>query len=168
MKPMLEKIQKPVKSVQPLLKEFREFAARGNVLDLAVGVIIGAAFGKVVDALVTHVLMPPLGLLTGGIDLSHRFINLGTTYYATLEEATKNHATVISYGVFLDAIFSFFIVSFSIFMLVRVINKLHQRPPPPAPPPPAPTRECPFCISTIPLRATRCPRCTSQLAALSP
>ncbi len=154
--------------MKPLLKEFKEFVARGNVIDLAVGVIIGAAFSKVVDALVTNILMPPLGLLSGGIDLSHRFIILGAKHYATLEEAQKNHATVIAYGAFLNAILTFLIVSFAIFMLVRVINKIHRKPPPPPPPPPAPTKECPFCISNVPLRATRCPQCASELPAQTP
>jgi large conductance mechanosensitive channel len=153
----------PVKKTASILKEFKDFAARGNVVDLAVGVIIGAAFGKVVDALVTNILMPPLGAITGGVDLSKRFVTLSASQFATIEEAKKANAPLITYGVFLDALISFVLVAFAIFLLVRVINKLHPKPaPPPAPPA---KKDCPFCLSTIPIKATRCPCCTSALQA---
>jgi len=154
------KVGEPIKKVNPLLKEFREFAMRGNVIDLAVGVIIGAAFGKIVDALVTNVVMPPLSLVTGDIDLSDRVIILSTKTYATLAEAKAAHAPMITYGVFLNAVLNFLIVSFSIFICVRLINRIHPKP---APVPDAPKKDCPFCFSSIPAQATRCPQCTSML-----
>lgn len=151
-------IEQPIKQVSPFFKEFKEFATRGNVMDLAVGVIIGAAFGKVVDALVTNVIMPPLGALTGGIDFSHRFLALSQTSYPTIEAAKAAHVPVITYGVFLDNVISFLLVAFAVFVLIRIINKLYPRPAA------APVKkDCPFCISSIPIQATRCPNCTSQL-----
>lgn len=154
----MKTLETPLKHTTSFLNEFKQFAARGNVIDLAVGVIIGAAFGKVVDALVTNVLMPPLGALAGGIDLSKRFITLSATQYNTVEEATKAKVPVITYGVFLDALISFVLVAFAVFLMVRVINKLHPKPAePPA------KKDCPFCFSSIPIQATRCPCCTSQL-----
>lgn len=151
----------PIKKVSPLLKEFREFAARGNVIDLAVGVIIGAAFGKIVDSLVTNVIMPPISLVAGDIDLSDRALILSKHSYPSLTAARADHAPMISYGVFLNSVLSFLIVSFTIFICVRTINKLYRKPE--APPAPA-TKECPFCCSSIPLAATRCPQCTSVLS----
>jgi large conductance mechanosensitive channel len=157
---LADRIGKPIKNVNPLLKEFRDFAMRGNVIDLAVGVIIGAAFGKIIDSLVTNVVMPPLSILTGDIDLSDRVIILSRQSYPDLAAAKAAHVPMITYGVFLNAVISFLIVSFTIFICVRTINKLHKKPePPPAPP----TKDCPFCCSTIPLAATRCPQCTSAL-----
>ncbi|MGD1085832.1 MAG: large conductance mechanosensitive channel protein MscL [Verrucomicrobiota bacterium] len=154
----MSKLEAPIKQTSSFFKEFKEFAARGNVIDLAVGVIIGAAFGKVVDAVVTNILMPPLGALSGGIDLSKRFITFSTTQYATIEEAKKANAPVITYGVFLDTLISFVLVAFAVFLMVRVINKLHPKPAE------APAKkDCPFCFSSIPIQATRCPNCTSQL-----
>lgn len=161
MKPILDELA-PIKKVSPILQEFKAFAMRGNVIDLAVGVIIGAAFGKIVDSLVKDILMPPLSLLTGGIDLTHRFWNLPGNHFETLELAKAAKAPVIMYGVFLDSIISFVIVAFSIFMMVRTINKLHPKPVPTEPVKPA-TKECPFCLSTIPEKAKRCSQCTSQL-----
>jgi len=155
---LMGRIGKPIKNVNPFLKEFRDFAMRGNVIDLAVGVIIGAAFGKIVDSLVTNIIMGPIGALTGGIDLSDRYFILGP--YATLEEAKKAHAGVIYYGNFLNAVINFLIVSFTIFICVRTINKLARKPEPPAAPT---TKDCPFCCSAIPLQATRCPHCTSTV-----
>ncbi len=152
---------KPIKNVNPLLQEFRDFAMRGNVIDLAVGVIIGAAFGKIIDSLVTNVIMPPLSLLTGNIDLSDRAIIL-SGQYPDFAAAKAAHAPMITYGVFLNTVISFLIVSFTIFICVRTINKIYRKPEPP--PPPA-KKDCPFCFSSIPLQATRCPQCTSALEA---
>ncbi len=144
-----------------MLKEFKEFAMRGNVLDLAVGIIIGAAFGKIVTSFVSDILMPPLGLLLGNIDFSNLFIDLSGRHIATLEEAKKAGAATINYGLFLGAIIDFLIVAFAVFLLVRQVNRLKSKPEPAAPS----TRACTYCLSTIPLKATRCPNCTSQLQA---
>ena len=149
-----------------MLKEFRDFVARGNVLDLAVGVIMGAAFGKVVSALVQGVLMPPLGLLLGRTDFSGLFLVLDRSQAlpATLKEATDKGIPVIAYGQFINEIVSFLIVALAVFLLVRQVNQLKRRldGPPPAAAPPA-TKDCPFCVSAIAIRATRCPHCTAQL-----
>jgi len=155
---LMDKFGKPVKHINPLLQEFRDFAMRGNVIDLAVGVVIGAAFGKIIDALVTNVIMPPIGLLTGGIDLSDRVIILSSQSYPDLAAAKAAHAPMVNYGVFLNAVLSFLIVSFTIFVCVRLINKIY-----PKPVAPVATKDCPFCCSAIPLAATRCPQCTSIL-----
>ena len=145
-----------------MLKEFKEFATRGNMLDMAVGIILGVAFGKVVTSMVNDVLMPPIGKLLGHIDFSNFFINLSGTHYATLAEAKKAGAAVISYGLFCNTVLEFLIAAFAIFLLVKQVNRMRK----PAPPAEAPeTRECPFCISTISLKATRCPHCTSALQA---
>jgi large conductance mechanosensitive channel len=140
-----------------MLKEFKEFAARGNVIDLAVGVIIGAAFGKIVASLVTDVVMPPIGMALGKIDFSNLFVALNGGHYATLAEAKAAAAPTINFGVFLNTVLEFLIVAFVVFLLVRQINKLKQPAPAPA------TRDCPFCVSPIPIKATRCPQCTSEL-----
>lgn len=160
MKQFIETIEAPIKKVNPIFKEFKTFAVRGNVIDLAVGVIIGTAFGKVVDSLVKDILMPPLSVLTGDIDLSNRFINVNSGHYQTLQEAQAHHAPVITYGVFLDTVVSFIIVAFAIFVMIRLINKLHHKPPPP--PGPA-MKDCPFCLSSIPAAAVKCAHCTSNL-----
>jgi large conductance mechanosensitive channel len=160
MNPLIETIEVPIKKVNPILKEFKTFALRGNVLDLAVGVIIGTAFGKVVDSLVKDVLMPPLSILTGDIDLSNRFITLSRVHYHTLKEAQDANAPVITYGVFLDTVLTFIIVAFTIFVMVRLINKIHHK----SAPPPAPAmKDCPFCLSSIPVAAKKCAHCTSNL-----
>jgi large conductance mechanosensitive channel len=139
-------------------KEFREFAARGNVIDLAVGVIIGAAFGKIIASLVADVVMPPIGMALGGVDFTSLFIALNGGQYATLAEAKAAAAPTINYGVFLNTVLEFLIVAFVIFLLVRQINRMK------APPPPAePLRDCPFCVSSIPVRAKKCPHCTSAV-----
>jgi len=144
-----------------MLKEFKEFAMRGPVLDLAIGVILGAAFGKIVSSMVNDMLMPPIGMLLGHIDFSNLFINLSGTHYDTLTEAKKAGAVVIGYGVFLNTVLEFLIVAFTVFLLVRQVNKLRKPVAVPAAPS---TKECPFCLSGIPLKATRCPQCTSNLS----
>ncbi|MBM3134649.1 MAG: large conductance mechanosensitive channel protein MscL [Chloroflexi bacterium] len=142
-------------------KEFKEFISRGNVLDLAVGVIIGLAFGKIVTSLVNDIIMPPIGLLLGKVDFSNLFINLSGKPYATLAAAKEAGAATINYGVFLNTIIEFLIVALVIFLLVRYVNKLIRKP---EPAPVAPTtKDCPYCFSAIPIKATRCPNCTSQL-----
>lgn len=143
-----------------MFKAFREFAMRGNVLDLAVGVIIGAAFGKIVTSLVNDILMPPIGLALGKVDFANLFVNLSGEKYATLSDAQAAGAVTINYGAFLNTIVDFVIVAFVIFLLVRQINKLQK----PAAAAPAVTKECPFCTSAIALKASRCPHCTSQLS----
>ena len=142
------------------LKEFKEFAAKGNVVDLAVAVIMGAAFGKIISSLVADVIMPPIGFLLGGVNFSNLFISLSGSY-ATLQEAKEAGAATINYGVFLQAVFDFLIVAFVMFLLVKQINRLRSGE---AAPPPE-TKDCPFCIAVVPLKATRCPQCTSELKA---
>jgi large conductance mechanosensitive channel len=143
-----------------MLKEFKEFAARGNVIDLAVGVIIGAAFGKVVTSLVTDVIMPPIGMALGRVDFANMFVALNGGRYATLAEAKTAAAPTINYGLFVNTILEFLIVAFVVFLLVRQINRLKT----PAPTPVTPeARDCPFCVSRIPIKATRCPHCTSEI-----
>jgi large conductance mechanosensitive channel len=139
-------------------KEFREFAARGNVIDLAVGVIIGAAFGKIIASLVADVIMPPIGMALGGVDFTNLFIALNGGQYATIAEAKAAAAPTINYGVFLNTVLEFLIVAFVIFLLVRQINRMKAPPPPPEP-----MRDCPFCVSSIPVRAKKCPHCTSAV-----
>ncbi len=145
-----------------MLKEFKEFAMRGNVLDMAIGIIIGAAFGKIVTSFVNDVLMPPIGLVLGKVDFSNLFLSLSGKTFASLAEAKAAGAPTLNYGLFLNTVLDFIIVAFAIFLLVRQVNKL-QRQPAEAPAPPS-TKDCPFCASAIPLKATRCPQCTSQLA----
>ncbi len=142
-----------------MLQEFKKFAMRGNVLDLAVGVVIGAAFGKIVASLVADVIMPPIGLLLGGVNFSNLFINLSGGEYTTLAEAKEAGAATINIGVFINSIIDFVIIAFAIFLLVKQVNRLMPAPPPPA----ASTKECTYCFSAIPIKATRCPQCTSQL-----
>ena len=145
-----------------MLKEFKEFALKGNVVDMAVGIIIGAAFGRIVTWLVNDVVMPPIGLLLGKVDFSNLFIDLSATAYPTLAEAKKAGAAVLSYGVFLNTVLDFLIVAFVIFLLVKQVNRLRR---PPAPVEPT-MRDCPYCLTTIPIKATRCAHCTSQLAGV--
>ena len=142
-----------------MLREFKEFAMRGNVIDLAVGIIIGAAFGKIVSSMVSDVLMPPIGVLLGNIDFSNLFINLSKEAYASLDAAKKAGAATINYGLFINSVIDFIIVAFCIFILVRQMNRFKKAPPPADPT----TKECKFCVSAIPITATRCPHCTSQL-----
>ena len=148
-----------------MLKEFREFISRGNVVDLAVGVIIGAAFGKIVTSLVEGVIMPPIGLLLGRIDFSSLFVTLDSSKGVpmSLAEAKTKGIPVIAYGQFINDVIGFLIVALAVFILVKQVNHLKARLEKPAAAAPA-TKECPFCAEAIPLRAKRCPRCTSQLA----
>jgi large conductance mechanosensitive channel len=146
-----------------MFREFREFAMRGNVVDLAVGIVIGAAFSKIVSSLVNDIIMPPIGLLLGRVDFSNLFINLSGQPFASLAEAKAAGAPTINYGVFLNTVIDFLIVAFAIFLLVRFVNRLSRQL---EAAPAAPTRrECPYCLSSIALRATRCPQCTSILQA---
>jgi len=144
-----------------MLKEFREFVMRGNVLDMAVGIIIGAAFGKIVSSLVSDVLMPPIGLVLGQVNFSNLFLNLSETPYASVEAAKAAGAPTINYGLFLNSVVDFLIIAAVIFMLLKQINRLKREPPPTTPT----TKSCPYCISTIPIKATRCPNCTSEVKA---
>lgn len=142
-----------------MLKEFKAFVMRGNVLDLAVGLIIGAAFGKIVSSFVEDILMPPVGLLLGHVDFSNLFINLSGKDYATVAAAKAEGAATLNYGIFLNTVITFLIVAFAVFMVVRLVARM-QAPVPAAAPT---TKDCPFCLSPIALKATRCPQCTSQL-----
>lgn len=142
-----------------MFKEFRNFIMRGNVLDLAVAVIIGAAFGKIVSSLVNDILMPPLGLALKNVDFSNLFVDVSGGHYTTLAQAKAAGDATINYGLFLNNVIDFVIVAFVIFLLIRAANKLKREPAPAAPT----TKECPFCHTTIPLAATRCPNCTSTL-----
>jgi large conductance mechanosensitive channel len=144
-----------------MLKEFKEFAMRGNVIDLAVGVIIGAAFGKIVSSLVQDIIMPPIGLLLKHVTFSDLFISLDGKHYDHLQDAQKLAAPTINYGVFLNNVIDFLIVAFCIFLVVRQINRWTKKPEPAAAPT---TKECPQCAMMIPIKARRCPQCTSQLA----
>ncbi|HXF93094.1 MAG TPA: large-conductance mechanosensitive channel protein MscL [Nitrospiraceae bacterium] len=145
-----------------MLKEFKVFAMRGNVLDMAVGIIIGGAFGKIVSSMVSDVLMPPIGLLLGKVDFSSLFINLSGQPYSSLTAAKAAGAPTINYGVFLQAVLDFVIVAFAIFLLVRQVNAMTRKPE--APPAPS-TKPCPYCLSEIPLKATKCAHCTSEVKA---
>jgi large conductance mechanosensitive channel len=144
-----------------MLKEFKEFAMKGNVLDLAVGFIIGAAFGKIVTSLVSDIIMPPIGLILGKVDFSSLFLNLSGKSYSSLAEAKAAGAATLNYGIFLNNIVDFLIVAFAVFLLVRMVNRWNKPAPAAAPS----TKECPYCASTIPLKATRCPNCTSEIRA---
>jgi large conductance mechanosensitive channel len=142
-------------------KDFKAFAMRGNVIDLAIGIIIGTAFGAVVNSLVKDIIMPPIGLGLGRVNFSDLYINLSSTKYPTLADAQAAGAPTINYGTFINTVISFIIVALAVFLLVRAINRLTAKP---APAPAAPTTKvCPFCGSTIPIQATRCPFCTSHL-----
>ena len=143
-----------------MLKEFKEFAMRGNVMDLAIGVIIGGAFGKIISSLVADIFMPLIGLLLGKVDFTNMFVSLSGGDYATLEEAKTAGAATLNYGLFLIALIDFIIIAFVLFLLVRSINKLTKKPEPVAAPT---TKECPYCLSTISIKAVRCPNCTSEI-----
>lgn len=141
-----------------MLNEFKRFAMRGNVLDMAVGIIIGAAFGGIVTSLVNDIVMPPIGLLLAKVDFSNLFINLSGQPYASLKAAKEAGAATINYGIFFNSVLNFLIVAFAVFLLIRQVNRMVR-------PAPAPTmtRECPFCLMGIPINATRCAHCTSEL-----
>jgi large conductance mechanosensitive channel len=143
-----------------MLREFKEFIARGNVIDLAVAVIIGAAFGKIVTSLVDGVIMPPIGLLLGNVDFANLFIDLSGRRPASLAEAKRAGVPVIAYGQFLNDVIAFLIIAFVVFLLVKAINRLRA-----APPPPPNTKDCPFCLTAIPLGASRCAACCSEVPA---
>ena len=145
-----------------MFKEFRDFAVRGNVIDLAVAVIMGAAFGPIVASLVGDIIMPPIGLILGQVDFKDLFVSLSGGPYASLAAAKEAAAPVIAYGTFLNTIINFLIVAFAVFLLVKQANRFKE--PAPASAPPA-TKDCPFCLSAVPLKATRCGHCTSELKA---
>jgi large conductance mechanosensitive channel len=150
-----------------MLKEFKEFTLRGNVLDMAVGIIIGAAFGTIVKSLVDDIIMPPIGLLLGGVDFVNFFVLIKggepSGPYASLADAQAAGAVTINYGVFINAVISFLIVAFVMFLLIRVVNRMKREEE--AEPAEPTTKECPYCLSTIPIQATRCAHCTSELSA---
>ena len=144
-----------------MFKEFKEFAMRGNVVDLAVGVIIGAAFGKIVSSLVEDVIMPPIGRLIGHVNFSELFINLSDKSYATLKDAKADGAPTLNYGIFLNSVITFLIVAFVVFLVVQLVNRLTRKPEASAAPT---TKDCPQCAMAIPVAAKRCGHCTTQLA----
>jgi large conductance mechanosensitive channel len=146
-----------------MLKEFKAFALRGSVVDLAIGIIIGGAFGAIVTSLVNDVIMPPIGLVLARVNFSALFVALNGQKYASLDEAQKLGAPIIKYGVFLNTVINFVIVAFVIFLLVKQINRWAKPKEEPAAAPS--TKDCPYCFSAIPIKATRCPQCTSQLQA---
>jgi large conductance mechanosensitive channel len=139
-----------------MLTEFKEFAVKGNVVDMAVGVIIGTAFGKIVSSVVSDVITPPIGLVVGKVDFTNMFVDLSRTHPASLAAAKAAGANVLSYGMFLQALFDFLVIALVLFVVVKQLNKLKSAPA-------AATKECPFCISTIPAKATRCAHCTAEL-----
>lgn len=150
-----------------LLKEFREFALKGNVIDMAVGIILGVAFGSLVTTLVNEVLMPPIGLLLKGVDFSNIFFVIkegAGAPYASLAEARADGAVTINIGLFINAVISFFIIGFTVFLMVKSVNRL-RRPGSGAEEPALSVRECPYCLSKVPLKALRCPHCTSDISS---
>ena len=153
-----------------MLKDFKEFAMRGSVVDMAVGIVIGAAFGTIVKSFVDDVLMPPIGLLLGNVDFSNLFITLkdgakAAGPYASLVAAKAAGAVTLNLGLFINTIISFVIIAFAVFLVIKGLNRMKQEEV--APPAEPTTKECPFCLSSIPLKATRCPHCTSELGAAS-
>lgn len=139
-----------------MLKEFREFVMRGNVIDMAVGIVIGVAFGKIITSLVDDIIMPPIGLLLGKVDFSNLFVNLSGGSYPSVAAAKAAGAVTINYGMFVNTVISFLIIAFAIFLVIRAINRMRK-------PEAATTKDCPFCKSKIALEASRCPMCTSEL-----
>jgi large conductance mechanosensitive channel len=143
-----------------MFKEFKEFALKGNMLDMAVGIIIGGAFGKIISSFVTDVLMPPLGLLLGRVNLTDLFVTLGGGTYATLAAAKEAGAITVNVGIFLNTVIDFLLVALAVFLMVRQVNRLRKEEAPAAPT----TRDCPFCLTAVPLGARRCPHCTSEIS----
>jgi large conductance mechanosensitive channel len=149
--------------MRSLLKEFREFVMRGNVVDLAVGFIVGAAFGKIVTSFVGDILMPPIGLALGKVDFSNLFVNLSGSTYASLADAQAAGAPTINYGLFINTLINFIIIAFVLFLVIRMMNRMQRtKEQPPAEPT---TRDCPYCFSSIPIKAVKCPHCTSEIPA---
>ena len=144
-----------------MIKDFKDFIMRGNVLDMAIGIIIGIAFGLVVNSVVSDLIMPPIGLLLGNVDFSNLFINLSGTPYSSLAAAKEAGAAVIAYGAFINTVINFIIVAVVLFFIIRLFNKVRRKQEAPAEEPT--TKECPYCFSTIKIKATRCPQCTSDL-----
>ena len=142
-----------------MLKEFRDFAMRGNVVDMAVGIILGVAFGKIVSSLVADIIMPPIGVLMGGVDFSEYYINLTSVAYESLAAAKEAGAATINIGVFVNTVIDFVIVAFAIFMVIKQMNRLKKAPPPADPT----TKDCPHCLSSIPIKATKCAHCTADI-----
>ncbi len=152
--------------MKKMMSEFKDFILRGNIIDMAVGIIIGIAFGAIVTSLVNDVIMPPIGLLLGGADFSDLYINLSGTDYASLSDAKAAGAAVISYGAFINTIINFLIIALAVFFMIRFVNNLGKRVKKEEEKSAEPTtKDCPFCFSSIAIRATRCPNCTSQLDA---
>ncbi len=147
-----------------MLEEFKKFIMRGNVIDMAVGVIVGTAFGKIISSLVNDVIMPPIGLLTGGIDFSDLFIDLSGKGYTNLKEAVNAGAPIIKYGIFINVVIEFFIIAFAIFLLVKSINKLSEIGRKAEEDAAPSVKTCPECLSEIPVEAKRCKFCTSEIA----
>lgn len=160
--PDISVTKKVVRPTKKLLDEFKQFAVKGNAIDLAVGVVVGAAFGKIITSLVSDIITPPLSLLVGKVNFASLFINLSGTHYATLDDARKAGAATINYGAFLNNILDFLLVSFVIFLLVKTLNRLRRE----APPSPD-MKECPRCLSVVKISATRCAFCTSDLPAVA-
>jgi large conductance mechanosensitive channel len=146
-----------------MFKEFREFALKGNMIDLAVGIVVGGAFGQVVNSLVNDVIMPPIGLLLGKVDFTNLYINLTGGAYPSLAAAKEAGAATLNYGLFINTIINFLIVALAIFFVVKAINTARKAAEKPAPAAEPTTKECPYCFSTVPIKATRCPNCTSEL-----
>ena len=144
-----------------MFKEFRDFAMRGNVVDMAVGIVIGGAFGKIVSSFVKDVLMPPIGMLMGNVDFSNLFVNLGDTAFESLAAAQEAGAPTINYGVFINTVLDFIIIAFAIFLVVKAMNSAKKKEE--APPAEPTDKDCPRCFTAIPIKATRCPHCTSDV-----
>ncbi|MEW6517146.1 MAG: large conductance mechanosensitive channel protein MscL [candidate division FCPU426 bacterium] len=142
-----------------MFKEFKEFALKGNLVDLAVGFILGGAFSKLVSSIVADIMMPPIGMLLGKLDFSNLFLSLSGQSYASLAAAKAAGAATLNYGLFINQVIDFTIVAFVLFIVIKQVNRLKRAPAPAAPT----TKECPFCLSNIPLKATRCPHCTSEI-----
>jgi large conductance mechanosensitive channel len=151
-----------------MLKEFKEFAMRGNVIDLAVGIIIGGAFGQITTSLVNDIIMPPIGLILGQVDFSNLFISLSGQEFASLAEAQAAGAPTLNYGLFITTVINFLIIAFAVFLLVKAINQLRRAQDVGKEPPAPTTKECPYCYSTIPIKASRCPSCTSEIGSPAP